>query len=228
MAESSTYAFRPDFADLVRESAERALVLPRTIDYERLDSIIRSANFALADLHKAGYSPFELERVTQVTTAGMTSFSLPVRAARVFTATITRDGVEIPLQMIARIDYERIPSKSVQGHATQIFIDESGTGSATRTAYIWPAAENSTDTINLWIIRKPMDLIQLGEDVGISSDWIDAFCNNLAMRIAEKYNPQLYAMRKSVWTESLADARMHSRDRAPLRLRVSRSHTRLV
>ncbi len=223
MAESGEYSFQPEIADLLREAFERAQIKATDIDYGRMESAVRSANYVLTDLGNRGAKAYEMELVTQTTTPGMVSFSLPQRAARVFTASLRRDGNDVPLIPIAQYDYEAIPEKTVSGRAVQYWDDTLGTGNGARSVYIWPAGENNTDVIRLWILRRPMIALETGiaQTPGIAPEWQDAFADGLSVRLAQKFNMDMKRDCESAFAESLKVARQADRDRAPLRLRVS-------
>lgn len=223
MAESGVYTFQPEIADLLRESFERAQIKSTDIDYGRLESAVRSVNFLLGELHNRGAKAYEMELITQATTVGMESFALPQRVSRVLFATLRRDNIDVPLVPIAQYDYESVPSKSTQGRPVQFWENVTGTGNGARTVYIWPAGENTTDTIRMWCLRRPMEALASGiaQTPGIAFEWQDAFCDGLSVRIAQKFNPEVMGMCQSAYNKSLELARQADRDRAPTRFRVS-------
>jgi hypothetical protein len=223
MAESGLYTFQPEIADLLRESFERAQIKASDIDYGRLESAVRSANFVLVDLHNQGCKAYELELVTETTTVGMTSFTLPQRIAKVLFATLSRDGIETPLVPISLTDYEAVPKKDVEGRPCQYWDDSTGTGNGVRSVYIWPAGENTTDIIRMWGIRRPMVALETGiaQTPGISFEWQDAFCDGLSVRLAQKFNQDALRVCQAAFADSFKTARLADRDRAPARFRVS-------
>jgi hypothetical protein len=227
MATSGTYANYPQTADLIREACERALINPSTLDWGRIESMLRSVNFALQKLGQSGAKAYEMELVTQVTSSGMVSFTAPQRCARILMATLSRDGIEVPLVPISRFDYEAIPKKDVEGRANQYFFDDSGLGTTANTVYIWPAGENDSDIVRMWILRRPVDANLLNEDIGLSQAWLDAFCDELSVRAAQKYNPAALTTCKQSADDSLKLVREHDRERAPVRFRMSQTAGRM-
>lgn len=226
MAESGTYTFNPEIADLMREASERALVLPASMDYTKLSSIIRSANFVVQELAKNGMKAYEMESIEVASTVGMQSFALPARGARVFSIMLRRDGDDVPMVAISRYDYECIPVKDNNGRPNQYFEDDSGTGVTTRNVYIWPSGENTTDVFRIILLRRPMDVVGLAEEAGVAQNWLDVFCDGLAVRIAQKFNPQQYMLCKKIYDEKLKLTRLDDRERAPARFKMSQRYGR--
>jgi hypothetical protein len=223
MAESGVYSYFPEIADLMREGCERAQIKSTDIDYGRLESAIRSVNFVLLEMANLGAKAYEMELITQATTVGMQSFSLPQRVMRVFSASLRRDGTDVPLVPISQYDYEGIAKKDVNGRPVQYWENANGTGNGARSVYIWPAGENTTDSVRLWCLRRPMAALEAGiaQTPGISFEWQDAFCDGLSVRLAQKFNKDMLGTCQKAYGISSTLARQADRERSPLRLRVS-------
>ena len=223
MTTSGQFAWNPEISDLLRECFERALMNPAHQSWDRISSAIRSANFTLQYFsNECGMIPYQLE-LWQFTTTQLQAFQVaPTKYLQPFTMTRTRAGVQIPVLSISRWDYEDIPSKKSVGATTEAFWDPAGAyaGSA-RTLYMWPVPENSTDQMRLWMMRAPEIVTNIAETPPIATEYLDAFCDDLALRIASKFNPQAIQQCAANAIRSLAVARTATRERAPVRMRMS-------
>lgn len=220
MATSGAFTTNPDIADLLREAYERIGIPPSRINFEHVDAGVRSANYALNHLGNQGMKAYELVLVSQALTSGLASYSLGT-GARIFTAALRRDGVDTPMLQIAREDYEHIPNKAQTGRPTELFLDAATYNISPRTYYLWQVPDRSTDTLRMWVLRRPESITTLAQESPISFEWQDAFCDELAKRLARKYAPDRLAEATAAAGESFRLARENDRDRASVRLRMS-------
>lgn len=220
MATSGVFTTNPEIADLLREAFERAGIKSTDIDWPRIESALRSANYVLQDFSNRGAKAYEMALVSQTVTAGTPNYTL-AEGAQVFTAVLRRDGVDTPLVRISREDYEDIPVKTTQGRPSEIFFDSNAYGVAPRTYWLWQVPENSTDSVRLWVLRRPETVRALGDTLPISFEWQDAFCDALAARLSKKFNPDLASALVGDAAKSFSAAREADRDRAPVRMRMS-------
>jgi hypothetical protein len=221
---SGTFGWDPLNADLFRECFERALIDPALAPYNQIESAIRSANFVMQALSNAGAKQYEMQFYDYSTIQGTPSYVFPQMYLRPFTSTRRRAGVDIPVLNISRWDYEDIPNKLVYGAPSECFWDASGAyAGSPRTMYLWPNPENSTDVMRHWMIRSPEIITSLGETAPISTEWLDAFCDGVALRIAKKFNPAAVQQNDMV-NQAMATmqaARQADRETAPARFRMS-------
>lgn len=220
MATSGVFTTNPEIADLVRESFERAQIKAQDVQWAHIESAIRSANFVMQDFSSKGVKAYELKLVTQLVTGGTAAYTL-TEGARIFTAVLRRDNIDIPILQISREDYEDIPNKTLTGRPSELFLDPATYGVTPRTYYLWQVPENSTDIVRMWVIRRPETINKLNQDAPIAFEWQDAFCDALGLRLAKKFNPSAVQMLAGDAPASFETARMADRDRAPVRFRMS-------
>lgn len=224
MATSGLFGWDPLNADILRECFERAIIDPALAPYDQIESALRSANFAMQQLNNIGAKQYEMNFYQFTTVQGQASYVFPAQYLAPFTMTRLRAGVDIPVLPISRWDYEDIPNKAVVGATNEAFWDASGVyaGSA-RTMYLWPVPENSTDVMRFWMIRVPEVITSIAETLPISTEWLDAFCDIVALRLARKFNPGAVQTNDMVNTAGLSftAARQADREKAPARFRVS-------
>ena len=224
MSTSGQFGFDPINADILRECFERALIDPSNAPFDQIESAIRSANFTMQALSNSGAKQYELQLYTYTVALNQPSYVFPQEFLRPFTSTRRRAGVDIPVLNISRWDYEDIPNKLSNGAPSECFWDASGAyASQPRTMYLWPVPENSTDVMRHWMIRSPEIITGIAETAPISTEWLDAFCDDLALRIARKFNPSAIQTNDMVNTRanSFMAARQADRETAPARFRVS-------
>lgn len=193
MASSGTFAFNPQLADQVDEAFERCGIDPADLKARHIRSALRSANLMMKDWQNFGYKQYTLEFTSQVLTAvGQKSFVMPVGGYDIFHATLKRDGRESEMYPIARSDYNALHDKDLTGRPDRYFVDRStfiGDAPAS-TVYLWQAAENTTDTIELWYMRTHEDAGDLSNTLDISPAYQEAFAAGLAFMLSKKFAPE--------------------------------------
>lgn len=224
MTTSGTFSWDPLNADILRECFERAIIDPANVSYDKIESALRSANFAMQQLNNLGAKQYEMNFYQFTVVQGQASYVFPAQYLSPFTMTRRRAGVDIPVLSISRWDYEDIPNKLDVGATNEAFWDAGGVyAGSPRTMYLWPVPENSTDIMRFWMIHSPEVITSIGETLPISTEWLDAFCDIVALRIARKFNPQAIQQNDmaNLAGMSFTAARQADREKAPARMRVS-------
>jgi hypothetical protein len=191
MASSGTYAYDPKLADLTDEAFERCGINPAELKARHVRSAIRSANLVFNDWQNFGYKQHTLEFYSQPLTAADQTFVLPAGGIDIFHATLKRDGRESEMYNISRSDYNALHDKSLTGRPDRYFVDRgSFTGAVGSTVYLWQAAENSTDTIEIWYVRIQQDAGGLSNELDITPNYREAFASGLAWHLSRKFAPE--------------------------------------
>ncbi len=190
MASSGTFAWNPLLADHIDEAFERCGIDPAELKARHLRSAIRSANLVFSDWQNFGYKQHLLVLKTIAVTQADQSFTLPIGGFDIFHATLKRLGRETEMYPISRSDYNALTDKTVQGRPDRYFVDR-GSFSPTSgsTVNIWQAAQNSTDTIEMWYIRTQEDAGDMLNDLDITPQYQEAFACGLAFHLCRKYSP---------------------------------------
>jgi len=192
VAKSGTYAFNPDLAGHIDEAFERCGIDPAELKARHIRSAIRSANLVFSDWQNFGYKQHTLTKTSESLTVADESFTLPTGGIDIFHATLKRSSRETEMYPISRSDYNALTDKTAQGRPDKYFVDRgtfSGDAPAS-TVYIYRAAENSTDTIEYWYIRKQQDAGALYSTLDITPAYQEAFACGLAFHLCRKYSPQ--------------------------------------
>lgn len=187
MATTGTYAFDPDIAEIFDESFERAGIAPQAIGVSHIRSALRSLKFMLnSEWSTLGVRQWMIHSGTATLTAGQSTFSLPAGALDLLCANLKRGDTETEMFPIGRDDYRIIVDKTVRGRPDRYFVDRAA---ATKTVYIWPAAENGTDTIVYDCFRQMQDVGEMANTLNMPTHALDACCAGLGYRLAAKFNP---------------------------------------
>ena len=191
MASSGTFAFNPELADHIDEAFERCGIDPSDLKARHLRSAIRSANFVFAEWQTFGYKQHSLAFKSQTMTKADQSFNLPVGGYDIFHATLKRLGRETEMYPISRSDYNAITDKTVKGRPDRYFVDRgSFTPASGAQVFIWQAAENSTDTFEIWYMRTQEDAGDPSNTLDMPPLYQEAFACGMAYHLCRKYAPQ--------------------------------------
>ena len=191
MASSGTYAFNPELADHIDEAFERCGIDPSDLKARHIRSAIRSANLVFSDWQTFGSKQHTIAFKSQTMTTADQSFSLPVGGFDIFHATLKRSGRETEMYPISRSDYNAITDKTVKGRPDRYFVDRGSFTPATgATVFIWQAAENSTDTFEIWYLRTQEDAGDPSDTLNLPPLYQEAFACGLAFHLCRKYAPQ--------------------------------------
>lgn len=192
MAVSGTYGFNPQLVDQIDEAFERCGIDPADLKARHIRSASRSANLTLSDWQNFGYKQHTLVKLSQVlTSVGQQSFVLPTGGLDIFHATLKRDGRESEMYPISRSDYNALHDKSLTGRPDRYFVDR-GTflgDTPASTVFLWQAAENITDTIEMWYIRKMQDAGDMSNTLDLTPGYQEAFASGLAWHLSRKFAP---------------------------------------
>ena len=118
--------------------------------------------------------------------------------------TLTRSGVDTPVEFYSRQDYLTIPEKTTEGRPDRCFVDKQRDGVVFT---FWPVPENSTDVITFNGVRKFEDSDTASDTADIPYHMYDAFAYAIAFRLAEKFSPPeleqaLYAKADNAFREA--------------------------
>lgn len=131
-----------------------------------------------------------LNETQSVTLAnGTAAYAITKRPLHVFQAYRRASDNDVPVRLIAREEYSRLPDKTTSGPPSQVWIDRTVTAT---TAYVWPvpgAAEVSAAMTMRFDIKRPIEDVTAGsEDMEVPPEAIPAVTYNLAIWIAPKFN----------------------------------------
>lgn len=192
MATSGTYLWSPELAECVDEAFERCRVDPASLAASHMVSARRSINFMLSEWAADENHEFRIERVSIDLVQGTATYTInPASNNRVIDVnqvSLERAGAETTIWPMSRQEYDDIPVKTTQGRPSRYFLDKR---QASVTLTLWPVPENSTDDLEIDILRRFQDF---GEGSSLEPDipyyMREAFVAGLASKLAAKFAPE--------------------------------------
>jgi hypothetical protein len=221
MATSGVRQFNPQFAELLSEAFSRIQIRPAAVTQDHIVEAVRSANLMFVSFANRVQHQFQLQEVTQALTASDPTYDLPAGGLDVWSAVVRKDGVDTPVWPMARVDYQRIPSKTQEGRPFNYFVERGKVGNTRRTITFWPTPDGtSADEAIMWVLMRPEDATGLPENISVAWEWFDAYACDLTARLAEKYAPELYDGKSIMAERAFLSAKGADRERAPTRFRM--------
>ena len=208
MTTSSSTNFELDVADYIEEAFERCGLEART-GYD-LKTAKRSMNIMLAEWANRGLNQWTIEQRTQTLTANDSDYSLETDVIDILSAAVRRSTTDFSMTRISRDNYLAIPTKTTTGRPTQFFLDRQ----ITPNLKIWPAPENSTDTIVYDALTRIQDADGVTNTMEIPFRFYPCLTAGLAYYIAMKRAPDRIQLLKSVYEEEFERAMGEDRDRS--------------
>jgi len=190
VATSGTYIFNPDLAEIVDDAYERCRIDPALLTVRHILAARRSMRFMLSDWATDEFDDFRIQRLSFALVDGTATYSgasfFPSHVLDVVTAFLRRDGIDTPVDLISRRDYDDIPDKSVDGRVDRIFLDKQRDGLVCTT---WPVPDSIASTLYFEAVLKFQDHDTAADTADVPYHLYDAFCAGLAARLAEKFAP---------------------------------------
>jgi hypothetical protein len=208
MTTSSSTNFEIDVAEYIEEAFERCGLEART-GYD-LQTAKRSMNIMLAEWANRGLNQWTIEQRTQTLTANDSDYSLETDVIDILSAAVRRSTTDFSMTRISRDNYLAIPTKTTTGRPTQFFLDRQ----ITPNLKIWPAPENSTDTIVYDALTRIQDADGVTNTMEIPFRFYPCLTAGLAYYIAMKRAPDRIQLLKSVYEEEFERAMGEDRDRS--------------
>ena len=208
MTTSSSTNFELDVADYIEEAFERCGLEART-GYD-LQTAKRSMNIMLAEWANRGLNQWTIEQRTQTLTANDSDYSLETDIIDILSAVVRRSTTDFSMTRISRDNYLAIPTKTTTGRPTQFFLDRQ----ITPNLKIWPAPENSTDTIVYDALTRIQDADGATNTMEVPFRFYPCLTAGLAYYISMKKAPDRIQLLKSVYEEEFERAMGEDRDRS--------------
>ena len=130
-------------------------------------------------------------------------------------AVIRRSDEDISINRISRQEYLSIPKKTTQGRPTQFYMDRQ----ITPTISVWPAPENSTDSLIYYRVKRIQDADAATNTADIPFRFLPCLIAGLSYQIALKKSPQRIEALKLIYEEEFQRASTEDIDHGiPLRI----------
>ena len=133
----------------------------------------------------------------------------------VLEAVIRRSDEDVSITRVGRQDYLSIPKKTTQGRPSQFYVDRQ----ITPTLTVWPAPENSTDSLIYYRVKKIQDADSSINTPDIPFRFLPCLGAGLAYQISLKRSPDRIPMLKAIYEEEFTRAASEDIEHGvPLRL----------
>ena len=221
MATSGSTDFNLDVAEIIEEAYERCGLEVRT-GYDT-KTARRSLNLMFADWANRGLNLWTVKKATLSLTEGTATYSLGEDRTDLLEVALTRSSTDYEISRISRGDYHSIPNKATKGRPSQYYYNRQTNPEIT----LWPAPENSTDTVTYYYVKRIEDVDTLANNADTPFRFLPCIVAGLAYYLAMKKAPERVQLLKSVYEEEFQRAADEDEDRVPLKIQPSIQYLRV-
>ncbi len=216
MATSGTTAFELDVADVIEEAYERIGLEVRS-GYDS-KSARRSLNLLLQDLSNKQVNLWKLVLTSQALTQGTADYTLAAKILDISDVVLRRASIDTTMHRLSRSQYQTRPNKTTEARPSQYWVERL----STPVLHIYPAPENSTDTVRFYAMERIEDVGEATKTIDVPSRFQEVIITGLSFYLAVKRKPDIAAMMKQLYDEELNMAMSEDRERVSLYLVPSR------
>lgn len=215
---SNTYTFDPANADLVLEAFERIGKRSNQLDAQMLISASMSANLTLVRWSNRGVNLWKMQKFTQALTQGVATYALDASIINLFEVYISTGtpAIDRMITPFGRYDYAAVPDKASQGTVGNYWFQRLIVPQVT----LWETPDDGGPyTMNMNAMVRVQDMaLTMAQQADMPYRFYDAFCSELAAKLAEKWAPDRLAEKKALATESWKEASGEDRELATVRI----------
>ena len=213
MAVSASRDFELDVAEIIEEAYERCGLTMKT-GYDA-QTARRSLNLLFADWANRGLNLWTVNLDTSITvTADQVQETLSADVVDLLEVVLRRSGVDLEMRRMGRGEYQALPNKATTGRPSAFWLDRQ----IIPVLNIWPAPENSTDTIRYYYVRRIQDADTFINTNDMPFRFYPAVVSGLSYMLAIKKAPDRVQLLKPLYEEDFKLAAEEDRERVPLRL----------
>jgi len=211
MATSGTTTFELDVADAIEEAYERIGKEVRS-GYDS-KSARRSLNLLLQDLSNRQVHLWKLVLTSQALTEGTASYTLSADVLDIQNVVLRRSSIDTTMHRLGQSEYQTRPNKATKSRPSQYWLERL----STPVLHIYPAPENSTDTVRFYAMERIEDITAGTETIDIPSRFAPAIISGLAYWLSVKKAPERIQFMKLQYDEDLKNAMDEDRERVSLK-----------
>lgn len=121
--------------------------------------------------------------------SGTATYALSPRSLEVLHVYRRANGNDVPVRVVSREEFERLPNKTTSGAPFMVWADRSATAT-TLNVYPVPGANEVAASMILRVAakRQLQDVTAAGETLDWPPEWIEAMVYNLAVRISPRFD----------------------------------------
>lgn len=198
MTTSGTYDFNPALGELVLHAFNMAGLRNTSLVQEHFQSARMATNMMLAGWSNRGVNLWAVDLVTTTLVAGTATYAVDPSIMVVLDAYITTGTTDRIILPISRTEYASYPNKTQQGYPTVFWFNRL----LSPTITLWPTPDGVNGTsLKYYRVRQIQDAaLTNGQTVDVPQEWLEAFVNGLAFRLAAIWNPAV-----AIGLKTLAD-----------------------
>jgi len=212
MATSGTTAFELDVSDTIEEAFERIGVEVRSGYQAR--TARRSLNLLLQHMTNQQIHLWKAVLTSQALVASTTSYTLAADILDVSDVVLRRSSVDTRMHRLNRSQYQTRPKKTTTGRPSQFWLERL----KTPVLHVYPAPENSSDTIRFYAMERIEDVGSATKTLDIPSRFAEAIVCGLAYYLSMKYNTAVMPIMKQLYDETLKSAMDEDRERTSTKI----------
>lgn len=212
MATSGTTAYEPAVDDIIEEAFDRLGIEVRSGYQSR--SARRSMNLLLQSWSNKQINLWKTVLTTQALTQGTTSYTLASDILDITDVVLRRSSLDTHMNRLSRAEYQDRPNKTTQSRPSQYWLHRQ----STPVLFIYPAPENSTDTVRFFAMERIEDITTSQQTIDIPSRFIPAFHSGLTFMLASKFKPELADAKRLEYDYDLNLALDEDRERVPFKV----------
>lgn len=219
MTTSGTTSFNSSVLEIIEDAYE--LVGGEFITGYDAKMARRFFNFLLIDLQNRNQPLGKLDLISLPMIAGTRTYTLDTNIIDVLHATLKRDTVEVEMTRVTLFEDNAIPVKTQTGRPFQYTVDRDRDAAIVK---VWTTPENSTDTMQMWVVKKIEDISSSRQTVDLSVRFQPALVFGLAYFMSFRrpdMDVQKRAELKAQYEELLSNAFGEDRERASFFARPS-------
>lgn len=171
--------------------------IAETLDNAELTQGLVTANLMVKDwaadgvrLHTYKDDTLTLVADTASYTFGTGGDFTTFKPLKILSARHVISGIETPMEMISKDEYNRLPDKTSSGPPSLLYYDPRGGATALGIAYTWPV-DTAANTIKFTAQRVIEDLDAGANDWDFPPEWLLTITYNLAVLLSDIYGSTL-------------------------------------
>ncbi len=164
-----------------------AIEAGQTIDATALANGIRALRNMLRTWAVDGVHLWLDSELTVTPVASTATYALGTRALEVKQAYRRNNSSDMPIRLLTREEYNRLPNKATEGNPYALWVDRDRTTTSVTLYPVPSTASAADDVIYVTCKLQIQDVTAGAEDIDIPPEWSEALVYNLAMRLAPDY-----------------------------------------
>jgi len=215
MATSGTTTYNPAVDDIIEEAYDQIGIEVRSGYQSR--SARRSLNLLFQSWTNMQVNIWKTVITSQALVAGTTSYTLAADIIDIKSVVLRRSSIDTTMHRLSRDEYQTRPNKATSGRPSQFWLHRL----STPVLHVYPAPENSTDTIRFYAMERIEDISTSQNNVDIPSRFLPAVHSGLAWKLAVKFKPEMAQSKYAEYSEDLRLAMDEDRERVPFKVTIA-------